>query len=57
MRAQLQRCHVCGNHPIVITKQNRHYVHCTACGESGPTQGTRDAAAAAWDAIAKARSK
>ena len=48
-------CHVCGHAPAVISRLNRHYVHCSACGESGPKQGTRDAAIAAWDAITKAR--
>jgi len=50
-------CHVCGHFPAVLTRLNRAYVHCSACGESGPKQGTREAAVAAWNAITKAKAK
>jgi len=56
MTARPSPCPTCGNrHPSVVVRHEKAYIHCGKCADSGPKQGTPQAAVAAWNALAKAK--
>jgi Lar family restriction alleviation protein len=53
--SELEPCPVCGNKPKTVARYGRVKLHCAACATSGPEQGSKEAAIAAWNAFSRGR--